>query len=234
MAGSRARQASPNTGKPRSTKTPPGDATGKERDRLQEENAEALQKRNDITTISNPPAEAMSDTIIDVDGGGVRELTGDDIERLRSEGVDIEDLSGGSDDPSEYTPEELAALSDGTTDVDPETPHPEQMRTLDEPPATGQPHTQPGHTEPSGTASSFRGTKGAAGQPDATRGTGTAVLDRPTSKKVMRVNELLEDVTIGKDPVSGNLRNFTFKPNQRYYVDAHIYEHLDRLGYVYH
>lgn len=47
-------------------------------------------------------------------------------------------------------------------------------------------------------------------------------------QKKIRVNSKLEDVTIGQ----GN--HFTFEEGKTYLVDAHVAQHLEEKGYVYH
>lgn len=46
--------------------------------------------------------------------------------------------------------------------------------------------------------------------------------------KEMRVNTLLENVTIGHGT------DYTFEPGQRYTVTKHVYDYLDELGFVWH
>jgi bisphosphoglycerate-dependent phosphoglycerate mutase len=47
-------------------------------------------------------------------------------------------------------------------------------------------------------------------------------------KKELRVNTLLENVTIGWGT------NYTFEPNQKYKVTKDVYDYLDEKGFVWH
>lgn len=46
--------------------------------------------------------------------------------------------------------------------------------------------------------------------------------------RMLRVNTDLEEITIGR----GNI--YTFKRGHKYKVPAHVYDHLEEKGYVYH
>jgi len=54
------------------------------------------------------------------------------------------------------------------------------------------------------------------------------VVSVATPKKKMRVNSTLEAVTIGHGT------NYNFEVGQTYKVDAHVYDYLDELGFVWH
>jgi hypothetical protein len=218
MAGQQARQTRGGR------RTPAGDATGRTRDKLMEENADALKARGgEITTVTPPPVLQVDGKVVDyTDPGGVREIDPSELEDgLTEMGDDI-------DGP--ISEEELDDLPDGTTDVNPGVPHGDQARTLDQPPAQGQPHTR---EQPPESPGSLRGQKGKAGQPSVVQQQEQPeVLEKPYRR--MRVNTTLEDVTVGKDPITQQLNNYTFEEGVTYKVPQHVYNHLDRLGYVYH
>lgn len=55
-----------------------------------------------------------------------------------------------------------------------------------------------------------------------------AVGTRPAPQRTIMVNDVLESVTIG----AGN--HYSFEPGVKYRVPAHIADHLEEKGYVYH
>lgn len=57
---------------------------------------------------------------------------------------------------------------------------------------------------------------------------GAVTVASPVNKR-MRVNTTLENVTIGVDNVFEK-----FEEGREYYVPAHVYDHLEEKGYVWH
>jgi len=185
----------------------PGDATGKEKERLEREVRPAIEEAAQQVTLTSPPRVEHTDEVVDYTGGGapsaeqaaagVRMISMDEALAAGDTAHTIDDLP-----ESALTQEELDALPDGTVDVRPET-----IVKTEEP--------QPAHQQ-------FQQRQQ---PPEVVRQAAPKVEQ---SFRIMRVNTDLPDVTIGKD------NHFTFRENQRYKVPAYVYDHLDEKGYVYH
>ena len=183
----------------------PGDATGREKERLAREAAPAIEEAATRVALTEAPVVERSDDVIDYTGGGAASAE-EAAQKARRISVD-EALADGQtehtvDDlpESALTQEDLDALPDGRTDTRPAT----IQRTEEPQPAAQFAAPQPRqHPVPDG-----------------------PVVQQ--SFKMMRVNTDLPDVTIGKD------NHYTFRVEERYKVPKEVYDHLDEKGYVYH
>lgn len=193
------------------SQTRPGDATGREKERLQQEHAAALKAAATTTTLTTPPVVEQTDEIVDYSKGGTPNpgenpgTISTDEARAQGAVLSIDDLPDNEIDTS--------SLPDGRTDL---LSRPDVV--LDEPrPAAErfQPQ-QPQQAAPPVTVK--QALEGGV--------QGEAAVEMP--RRVMRVNTDLEDITIGKD------NHFTFRENKRYVVEQYVYDHLDEKGYVYH
>lgn len=196
----------------RGSQVRPGDATGMENERLRRENQAAIKDAATRTTMVNPPPVVeQNDQVIDYSDGGDPNVGGGE-EGVRLLSMD-EATSDGTprgmlDIPDEEV--DMDALPDGKSDV-----LPEVVDLEDEP--------QPAH-------GARRDSQQAIRRPDAPqqRVEQRAVPKVEAAHRIMRVNTDLEDITIGKD------NHYTFRQGQPYKVPAHVYEHLDEKGYVFH
>jgi len=183
-----------------------GDATGRENERLQRENADAIKAAATTTTLVNrPPVEQTTDVVDYTQGGTVN--PGEPVRTMSFE----EAVSDGTQPGIEDIPVDqfdLDSLPDGKTDV-----LPDEEVVLDEP--------QPA-------AKRFQKAKPAT----TTVKEALAATDGEEPKveefRILRVNTDLEDITIGKD------NHFTFREGVPYKVPRYVYDHLDEKQYVRH
>lgn len=190
----------------------PGDATGREKDRLEKEVRPAIEEAASQVTLTSPPAPAPTDEVVDYSGGGapsaleadqgVRVISMDEALAAGDTAHTVDDLPESSLDATV-----VAELPDGRTDV-----RPEFIERTEEPQSAARlPKPQPRqHTLPQ-----------AQVVPESAE-----VVEH--AYRIMRVNTDLPDVTIGKD------NHYTFREGTRYRVPAFVYDHLDEKGYVYH
>jgi hypothetical protein len=195
---------------------------------LQKEHADEIRAGAERMTTINPPPSNEPDPngVVDYtsgweeDGGageegGVRMLS---LEDLASDpDVETPDVLSDSKFDIDSLPDGRTAAGDPTLNVTrPEEPQP--MRPGSPRPVLDDDLPEPGTVRP--------------GTPKG--GLKTAIIEQPTAQvarpkfKVLRVNEDLEDVTIGKG------RNLTFKTGVYYKVEPDVYEHLNEKGFVYH
>lgn len=186
----------------------PGDATGREKARLENEVRPALEEAAQQVTLTSPPRVEHTDEVVDYTQGGApsAEQAAAGVRMISiEEAIAAGDTAHTIDDLPEaaLSPEEIADLPDGTVDVRPET----IVKTEEPQPAHQQ--FQPRQQPPQ----------------EIVRQQAPTV---EASFRIMRVNTDLPDVTIGKD------NHFTFREGTRYKVPEYVYKHLDEKGYVYH
>lgn len=191
----------------------PGDATGREKERLEKEVRPAIEEAAQQVTLTSPPKVEHTDEVVDyTDGGapsaeqaaaGVRMLSMDEALQDGNTAHTVDDLPEHALDPAT-----IEALPDGKTDVRPQT-----IERTEEPQPAAQFQQQQQQ------------------QPPQQRPAAPEVVRAPKveqSFRIMRVNTDLPDVTIGKD------NHFTFREGTRYKVPQYVYDHLDEKGYVWH
>lgn len=215
MANNRSRtsKASP-TPQNRNQQTRPGDATGKERERLQNEHADAIREAATHTTLVSPPPPVVTrpDEVVDYTSGGDSHTGADQDVRL----ISMDDaVADGSTLVSQYDiPEsqvDIDALEDGRVTAG---APPEVIQRTEEP--------RPAHErqpEPPQQQVPQQGVN-----PRAVQQVEAPKVER--AHRVMRVNTDLEDITIGKD------NHYSFFVGKAYKVPAHVYDHLWEKGYV--
>lgn len=195
--------------KGRNTGARPGDATGREKERLENEVRPAIEEAATQVSLTSAPAPQPTTEVVDYSGGGaisaevaeqgVRVISMDEALHAGDTAHSVDDLPESSLDATM-----IAELPDGKTDV-----RPEHIERVEEPqPAAQFPTQQPRRHDP----------RPVEVQPE--------IAEAPF--KIMRVNTDLPDVTIGKD------NHYTFRENVRYKVPKSVYDHLDEKGYVYH
>ena len=182
-----------------------GDVTGRERERQQAEHATEIKAGAERLTMVNPPPQPISDTVMDMTGDnepgmGTRTLS---LDEIMAEGL--------TEIPTTVREQDISPdeLSDGRVVPGMEAPLPSRPE-------------EPQPTKPAGSV-----------LPGASRdGVKNAQIITPIiaekTYKILRVNEDLEEVTIGK----GN--TFTFLVNQYYKVTPEVWGHLNEKGFVYH
>lgn len=194
----------------RQAKPPAGDATGREKAKLEAQHRPSIEEAATAVSLTSAPVVEHTDEIVDYSGGGtkgvdtepgVRTLT---IEEALGDGSTVhtvDDLPA-----SALSQQDLDDLPDGRTDT-----RPEYVGRTEEP--------QPAAKPPSQMPQSFQA-------PPQVAQVAAPVVEQ--AFRLMRVNTDLPDVTIGKD------NHFTFRENQRYKVPQYVYDHLEEKGYVYH
>jgi len=215
MAKAQSRRATPSAAN-RGVQAQPGDATGKENERLRKENADAIRAAATQTTLVNPPPVVeQTDQVVDYTDGGdpntgtpqeARLITMEEATADGSPVVSSLDIPEGEID--------IDSLPDGKTDVLPEILANEQ-------------EPQPAHGERRDSQQEVRRQETPEAPPQRSRGPQRQQAPKvEQAHRILRVNTDLEDITIGKD------NHFTFRVGVPYKVQAHVYDHLDEKGYV--
>ena len=196
-------------------KTPASDATGKKAAQLQKEHADELAERaKEMALITEQEAQEREEGVTDVNvfprgmsAANTRQATDPDVEVDESGYMTVE----GRQAPVKTNATEVTGLGPETPfDVPGSTPEFERTRRVVD-------TDSPGVKEVVRRVESESEDEGRA-----------RVVGDGDQMVVFRVNETLEDVTIGQ----GN--TFTFEEGRQYRVPRYVRDHLEEKGYIWH